>query len=463
MWGTVDDTVSPLLFSGSKLTDSRYQQALDYIYSFIDYERLPGSRSRVNYDLRRMDELLERLGNPHLKSRTIHIAGTKGKGSVAAMIASALTASGYITGLFTSPHLHFYNERIMVNGAPIPDEELVDIVEKVKPEIEAVNRDDRYGQLTTFEITTAIGFTCFAERNVDFQVIEVGLGGRLDATNVVHPDVCVITAISYDHTEVLGNTLAEIAGEKAGIIKPGSVVISSPQAEEADLVIKQVCHENQARLVKVGRDITHNFIGSEYDRQSVTIHGNDADYNLTIPLLGKHQLDNAAVSIAVLEALVAQGFNLTAESIKTGLENVKWEARLQILNRNPLVIADGAHNTESAMRLRQAIEQYFKYKKAILIIGLSADKNSAGIFSELVPIFDTIIVTRSIHPRAMSTDIIVKELSRQGIQASETDDISTALPLALQMAGEEDLICVTGSLFVAAGAIEQITALGLSK
>jgi dihydrofolate synthase/folylpolyglutamate synthase len=202
------------------MIDSRYQQALDYIYSFVDYEREPRLRDATLYDLRRMDELLARLGNPHLKTKSIHIAGTKGKGSVAAMIASSLTASGYVTGLYTSPHLITFNERIRVNDELIPDDEVVALVDRLKPEVTAVNEKATYGLLTTFEIITVLGFAYFAQKAADFQVIEVGLGGRLDATNVIKPEVAVITSISFDHMEVLGHTLREIATEKAGIIKP---------------------------------------------------------------------------------------------------------------------------------------------------------------------------------------------------------------------------------------------------
>ncbi|MCX6003014.1 MAG: Mur ligase family protein, partial [Chloroflexi bacterium] len=223
--------------------DGSYQQALDFIYSFIDYERQRVPNAEALWDLRRVEELLGRLDNPHLKAKTVHIAGSKGKGSVAAMISSVLTTAGYVTGLYTSPHLHSYNERFRVDGKLISDDEIVHLVAQLKPEVEVVNREATYGKLTTFEITTALGFNYFAQRKVAFQVIEVGLGGRLDATNVVKPEVCVITSISLEHTDLLGDTLTAIASEKAGIIKPGSIVVSSSQADEADRVIESVCHK----------------------------------------------------------------------------------------------------------------------------------------------------------------------------------------------------------------------------
>jgi dihydrofolate synthase/folylpolyglutamate synthase len=447
--------------SKDRQTDNNYQQALDYIYSFIDYERQPGPRTRVTYDLRRMDELLDRLGSPHLKARTIHIAGSKGKGSVAAMVASVLTVSGYTTGLFTSPHLHDLNERMRVDWEMVSNEELVALVDKLYPEIEAVNVAATYGRLTTFEILTALGFTHFAQMGVDYQVIEVGLGGRLDATNVVHPEVCVITSISLEHTEVLGNTLAEIATEKAGIIKDGSRVVSSPQADETDTVIAEVCRTHGAELLRVGRDITWHNPRYERERQLFRVKGRLDSYELSIPLLGQYQLDNTTAAVGALEILAEKSPGITAETIRDGMETVQWEGRLQILSHKPLLVVDGAHNADSIQRLRQSLWQYFKFDQAILIIGLSADKDLSAVVSELAPFFDRVIVTRSIHPRAMATAPIVAEFTRNSVQTEETDDISIALPIALDVAGDNDLICVTGSLFVVAGAIEQAGLLGL--
>jgi dihydrofolate synthase/folylpolyglutamate synthase len=444
------------------MIDSRYQQALDYIYSFVDYEKEPRPRDAIYYDLRRMDELLARLGNPHLKTKSVHIAGTKGKGSVAAMIASALAASGYVTGLYTSPHLITFNERIRVNDKLIADDEVVALVDRLKPEVTVVNEKAAYGLLTTFEIMTALSFAYFAQKAVDFQVIEVGLGGRLDATNVITPEVAVITSISYDHTEVLGHTLREIATEKAGIIKPKGIVVTSPQADEAIRVIEQTARDSQAKLIKVGTDVTWQRLGFDATRQSLRVKGRLGSYELTIPLLGAYQLENAATAVAVLEVLVDKGYRVPRDSLTRGLARVNWPGRLQVLNRHPLVVADGAHNPYSAGKLREALQQYFKFDRAILIIGTSADKDIAGIVAELVPLFDRVVVTRSIHPRAMAAAPLVAEFSRHGIKAEAEDDISTALRLALSLAGENDLICVTGSLFVVAGAIEQAKTLGLT-
>jgi dihydrofolate synthase/folylpolyglutamate synthase len=439
-----------------------YQQALDYLYSFIDYESMPRPRDAEHYDLRRMYELLERLGNPHLTARTVHIAGTKGKGSVAAMIASVLTSSGYRTGLYTSPHLHTFNERIRVDGELITDDEITTLVNMLKPEEEAVNKKATYGRLTTFELITVLGFIYFDRKNVDFQVVEVGLGGRLDATNVIQPDLSVITTIGFDHMEVLGNTIAEIAAEKAGIIRQDSIVVSSPQVEAAEKVISGVCAEKNAELIKVGSDITYN--GQEYNiyGQKLKVNGRRNTYELDIPLIGDHQLINAATAVAALEVLAEKGFTITKESMREGLANVKWPGRLQVLSEKPLLVVDGAHTPESARKMRESLKKYFTFDKAVLIIGSSSDKDISGIVEELTPLFKKVVITRSIHPRSMPADNIVKEFRSRGVDTTVFGNFSEALPAALSMAGENDLVCATGSLFIVAGIIEEAEKLGLS-
>jgi len=443
------------------VTDSPLDQALDFIYSLIDYEKQRDYRVKTDWDLRRVDALLAKLGNPHLRAKTIHIAGSKGKGSTAVMTASVLTQAGYKTGLYTSPHLHLFNERIRVDNKLITNDEIVELVAQIKPAVEAVNQEALYGRLTTFEVMTALGFMHFAQKKADFQVVEVGLGGRLDATNVVNPDVCVITPISYEHTDILGKTLAAIAGEKAGIIKTGSVVVSSPPTNEADAVIDTTCRKLEAKLIRVGKDITFQRTRFDDLRQSLIVHGRLRDYEFTIPLLGQYQLSNAAAAIGALEVLMEKGAKIPLQTIIQGMQNVDWEGRLQVLNRHPLVIADGAHNQDSAQKLRQSLEQYFKYEKAILVIGMSSDKDLSGIVRELAPAFSQVIVTRSMHPRAMATAPIAAEFRKHGIAAQETEDIAESMPLALSLVGKNDMICITGSLFIAAGAIEQAMILGL--
>lgn len=432
-----------------------YQQALDYIFSYTDYEKVPMPHDPAFYDLRRMEELLFRLGNPHLAAKSVHIAGTNGKGSVAAMVTAALTASGYTTGLYTSPHLNDLRERFRVNGELITEGELTAVVEKLKPEVEIVNQKATYGELTTFELLTALSFAHFKLKGVDFQVLEVGLGGKFDATNVIQPEVCIITPISFDHTEVLGNALAEIAAEKAGIIKPGSMVVTSPQPDEVAQVIEKTCLDCQAGLVRVGSDVVWQSRGFDSNRQLLRVKGKLGSYKLSIPLLGYYQLENVATAVAALEVLAGKGFNISRDSIISGLAQVSWPGRFQILSHHPLLVVDGAHNPDSARKLKQSLVQYFDFHRAILVIGVSSDKDIAGIVSELVPLFDKVIVTRSRHPRAMALEPLIAAFRRRGVEAQAVEAVSEALSLALNMAGARDLVCVTGSLFVVAEAVEQ--------
>ena len=431
-----------------------YQQVLDYICSYTDYEKVPMPHDPAFYDLRRVDELLAQLGNPHLGARSVHIAGTNGKGSTAAMIASALTAAGYTTGLYTSPHLLTWRERIRVDGKLISEAELAALVERVKPEVEVVNQRATYGELTTFELLTTLGFAYFKLKGVDFQVLEVGMGGKFDATNIINPEVCVITSISFDHTEVLGNSLAEIAAEKAGIIKAGCVVVTSPQPDEVDKVIQETCLGYGVELVRVGSDVTWRGLGSDLNRQLFEVMGRLGSYELSIPLFGQHQLGNAATAVAALEVLAEKGFNISRDSIIDGLARVSWPGRLQILRRRPLIVVDGAHNPDSARKLRQSLEQYFNFDHAILVIGTSSDKDIAGIISELFPLFDKVIVTCSRHPRATAPELLKAEFARHGVETQVAEGVATALSQALALAGDGDLICVAGSLFVVAEAIE---------
>jgi len=439
-----------------------YQQAVEYLFSYTDYEKMPMPHDSAFYDLRRVDELLGQLGNPHLKARSVHITGTNGKGSVAAMVASVLTVSGYTTGLYTSPHLHTWRERIRVDGELISEEELVSLVERVKPEVEAVNRRATYGELTTFELLTALAFAYFGLKEADFQVLEVGMGGRFDATSVITPEVCIIMPISFDHTDVLGSSLAEIAAEKVAIIKPGSFVVTSLQPDEAERVIEEACLGYGAKLVRVGSDVTWQSLGFDLNKQRIQVKGRLDSYEISIPLLGQHQLDNATTAVAALEALVDKGFNISRDSIINGLARVSWPGRLQILSRRPLVVVDGAHNPDGARRLRESLEQYFEFDGTILVTGVSNDKDIAGIVSELAPLFNTVIATRANHPRAMAPELIVAEFRRQGVDARPAGTVSEALSQALTIAGAGDLICVAGSLFVVAEAIEEANRLCLT-
>jgi dihydrofolate synthase/folylpolyglutamate synthase len=429
-----------------------FPAAIDYILSFADYERMP--RSAVVFDLRRIERLLARLSNPQNAAKTVHIAGTKGKGSTAAMLASILKQSGYRTGLYTSPHLLSIRERIQVDGRQISEDEFARLAARIKPEVEAVNTSSDLGELTTYEIITALAFMYFQDRGVVYQVLETGLGGRLDATNVVQPEVCVITSISYDHMDVLGDTLAEIAREKAGIIKSGSTVVTAPQVPEAMNVLEEVCRQQEVKLVRVSSDVSWRRKSISPEKQSFQLKGLKGDYNIEVPLLGEYQLENAATAITAAETLAGRGAVITAEAITSGIAGVNWPGRLQVLRRKPWVIVDGAHNGDSVRRLVTALRQYFTFEKAVVIFGASSDKNIAAMVAELKTFPDRVIVTSSHHPRAVAVEQLVEEFSRENIIPEVSEDVASAVEKALSLAGPADLVCATGSLFLVAEVME---------
>lgn len=437
----------------------QYQAALQYILGFTDYEREPRHAfSPANFDLRRVDALLARLGNPHLAAKTVHIAGTKGKGSTAAMIHSILNAAGFRVGLFTSPHLLDFRERIQVNGQLIPEERLAAIADRMKPEVEAVLAGEAsFGRLTTFELIAALAFSHFAGESVDFQVVETGMGGRLDATNVVRPLVTVITSISLDHTSILGDTIGKIAAEKSGIIKTGSIAVMAPQTRQAEDVITAACRERGVRLLSVGRDVTWRSGEKRTVGQGLTIHGTLDEYEVWIPLIGDHQQENAATAVAAVEALRMSQIDISPATVAAGLRQTLWPGRLQIAetaNGRPLIVVDGAHNGDSASRLRQAIGEYFPSRRVILILGTSSDKDVAAIVGELAPLARLAIVTRSVHPRSADPSSITPLLEAQGVTTLTTPDVGSALMEAKTAAGPDDLILATGSLFVVAEVLQ---------
>ncbi len=427
-----------------------YSEAVEYLLSFTDYEKLPAQAyAGANFDLRRVEALLAELGDPHLASRTVHVAGTKGKGSTVAMIASSLQAAGYRVGLYTSPHLLDIRERFQVDGRLIPQEEMAALVTELRPKVVLVNQTAAFGALTTFELLTALAFMHFRRQRVDFQVLEVGLGGRLDATNVVDPEVCVITSLSLDHTAVLGPSLSDIAREKAGIIKPGKTVVSSPQKREALAVLRATCKSQSARLIEVGRDVTWQVSSRDESGQSVVVGGRQGRYRLWLPLLGDHQAENASVAVGALEAL-----GMDALSIVAGLAGVSWPGRLQVLERRPWLVVDGAHNPYSAEKLAKALGDYFDFERLIFILGASSDKDMAGIAEALAPRATLVLATQSRHPRAADAMKVAGEFRRLGVQAEVAPSLEMALEEARAGAGPKDLICVTGSLFLVAEALE---------
>jgi dihydrofolate synthase/folylpolyglutamate synthase len=433
-----------------------YRQAEQYLNTFVNYEQIPGvSYAQPGYTLRHVEELLNRMGNPQLSARTVHVSGTKGKGSVAAMIAQVLSTSGYKTGLYTSPHLLNLRERIQVNGDLISEDEFAAVMTQIKPFIESMKRDAAFRQLTYFETLTALAFAYFHKKRLDFQVLEVGLGGRLDTTNVVtNPVVCIVTSISLDHTQILGNTLQEIAREEAGIIKHGCWVVLSPQPDEAASVINDICREKEAKVIQVDRDVTWHKLGGDLNHQSLIIKGRLTSYQVSIPLLGDFQLENASVATAASEILASAGFGISTDDIVQGLAQVNWPGRFQILQQHPTVVIDGAHNVASIKRLVHNIKAYFANKQVFLVFGVSCDKDIPGIIDELVSLSPRVIVTQTSHSRATPPSTLATEFARRGIEPEIRESVAEALCRALCQAQTTDVICVTGSLFVVAEALD---------
>ena len=360
-----------------------YRGALRRLLLLVDHERMTTpTRDRVRYDLGRMQALLLRLKNPHLGRPTVHIAGTKGKGSTAAMCASVLSQEGHRTGIYTSPHLHTFRERISRDGVPVSEERFASLVDEVWPELEWVGNHAGLGEVTMFEALTAMAF-CYFREETDVQVLEVGLGGRLDATNLANPRVCAITSLSLDHTSVLGETIQSIAAEKAGIIKHGVPVVTAPQVPEAMDVIESVSREKEAKLVRVGQDLTWTKGVNTSEGQHVEVRGRLSCYDLWTPLLGEHQLENVAVAVGALEVLIEQGMEISHGAFDQGFTRVQWPCRMEVLNRFPLVVCDGAHNPYSVARLMESLPTYFHYDLLTLIFGVSEDKNLKGIVEVL--------------------------------------------------------------------------------
>jgi len=425
-----------------------YADALAYLFGFTDYEKRGlAVYAPEFYDLERQRRLLVLMGEPHRSFQVVHVAGTKGKGSTAAMIESMLRASGRRTGLYTSPHLHTFRERIQVRGELIPEAEVVRLAGEMQPLVAQVPG------ITTFEVMTALAFAWFAEQKVEWAVVEVGLGGRLDATNVVNPAVAVLTSISYDHMAILGDTLTQIAAEKAGIVKPGVPVVSAPQPDEALAVIEQTCRRQGAPLTLVGRDWTWEAGAADLDGQSFTIHhGGQKIPGLWLPLLGEHQLVNATTAVAAISLLPVTNTKLTQADIREGLRTVYWPGRLEILGRAPLVIVDSAHNGDSAQKLMAALRACCCFQRLIIILGASADHVTPELLEALLTSADRAIATRSSHPRAADPAWLQARAGELGFSLEVTETVPQALTLALDGAGPEDLICCTGSVFVAAEA-----------
>jgi dihydrofolate synthase / folylpolyglutamate synthase len=427
-----------------------FAEALSYLENFINYERQPlVPYTRETFDLTEFEHFLARLDDPHRRLKTVVVAGTKGKGSTAAMIASMAQASGLRAGLYTSPHLCSIRERIRVNGEMIAEEVFAALVGGLMPHIEAAGMAGVRRFRTFFEVLTAMAFVHFQRVGVDLAVLEVGMGGRLDATNVATPLVSVVTPISFDHTEVLGDTIPKIAREKAGIIKPYGLAVIAPQRPEAWRVIHDVCVAQGARMVDVARELRWQPLACSWEGSAFDLDGRARSYpGLEIPLAGSHQLLNAATAIATAEELQAQGLPISADGIRRGAKRVQWEGRLETVSRRPWVVLDGAHNRDSARCLREAVTTCFRYRRLILVLGISANKNLQGIIEELTPLAAVTVATRAMVPRAAPPQQVADLAAKWSAQIIVEEDTQRALAQAIAETRQDDLLLVTGSLYL---------------
>jgi len=406
-----------------------YAEAVEYLYSLQKYG--------IKFGLSKTANLLKAFGNPHQGQRYVHIAGTNGKGSVAAMVDSILRTSGLKVGFYSSPHLVRFTERFRINGKEIPPKTAAGLVEELKRVMDPTQPP------TFFEVTTAMGLIYFAREKVDLAVVEVGMGGRLDATNVIRPQVSVITNISFDHQAFLGNTLEEIAGEKAGIIKRGIDLVTAATQPQVLELFRKTCKDKRAPLWRVGQDIRYRAAGNK-----INYYGFDRRLkDLELGLAGTYQHRNAALALSVIELLERRGFRVSEEHIREGLKSAHWPGRLQVVSRNPLTILDGAHNPGAIRCLTEAIRGGFRYKRLILVLGVMADKDVRGVLRGIVPMADHVFFTRPEYYRAAAPETLMQEASSLGRRGEIQPTLAKALESAKRMANREDLILVTGSLF----------------
>ena len=437
-----------------------YKQALNYLFERTDYEKQTVLRYNVTtFNLDRMKKLLSLVDNPHKKIPTAHIAGTKGKGSTCTMLAKMLEANGHKVGLYTSPHVVSIHERVTINGEMISESEMLGLLNRLHDPIEKLVKT---GAPTFFEIMTALAFMYFADKNVDIAIIEAGLGGRLDSTNVIDPKVVGITSISFDHMKQLGTTLELIAKEKAGIIKKGVPVITVPQDVTAMKALKKQANETKAPFSVTGTDIDFS-----YRFESSREHGPHTRICLTtptsrfehlkVPLPGEHQAINCGLALAMLDKLKNCGFKIDDEKAINGLNDIAMIGRMELISQDPRVIVDAAHNAASIKALIQAIGQHVPYDSMVMIFGCNADKDVAGMLEQLQYGADKVIFTRSNNPRAMFPQDLAdmySEICGKMCQTALT--LRDSMAIAQSAVGKEDLICITGSFYLVGQAKTQL-------
>ena len=425
--------------------DQTFRQTLDYIYSFIGNSRSKKQIVKGELPLMSMLQILEEVGNPHKALRVIHVAGTKGKGSTANFIANALIKAGYDVGLYTSPHLIDFCERIQINYQKISPVNIIGLVEEIKPIL------GKYPETNTFEIMTLLAFLYFSRKNVNIAVMEVGLGGRLDPTNVVTPMVSVITSVSYDHMEILGDTLEKIAYEKGGIIKPNIPVVISKQTPEVYTVLKQIALAKEAKFIDTRVEFaTSQPVIENFAQRFSLIDQKGCETEFTIPLLGLHQVENATTAYAALLEVRRQEIEIDEVSISTGFAGVEWMARFEILSHEPTVVIDGAHNVDSIKRLIETVKLTLPNKRIVLLFGASKGKDLPGMLSQLLPLCEHVIFSRSEHPKASEPEVLVELAQSLGYVSQAFKTVEEALNAGLLLMDENKVLLGTGSLFFAA-------------
>ncbi len=445
--------------------DPAYRDALNYLYSFSGESlppRPPADRARK---LPRTRALLAVLGNPERRFRSVLVAGTKGKGSTAAMLDAMARDDGLNTGLYTQPHLHSWRERTCLNGRVIEPEVVVELTAEIRPAVERLTREQpEVGTPTTFEVGTVLTLLAFALAGVRLAVVEVGVGGAHDATNAVEPLLVVLGPISLDHTATLGRTLSEIATEKAGLLRPNGLAVVGHQQPEAVAVIERLARERGARLERLGQEWQWHPEDDAPASGPFTVEGSaDGERRtfrlsgLSLPLLGRHQRDNATLAIAAAHLLGGQGFRIGPGAMRRGLARVDWPGRLQVLRERPWLVVDGAHNGDSALALARALCECLPARRTHLVLGVSEGKDLEGILDGLLPIADRLTVTASAHERAVDPSTLAAAARARGADPTVTPRAEQAIHAAYAQAGPNDLVCVTGSLFLVGEAIQTMS------
>ncbi len=424
-------------FSTRSMKQNSTHEALSYLYGLIP--------TGIKLSLKNISRILRKLGDPQLKIQAIHIAGTNGKGSTAAFAESILRAAGYRVGLYTSPHLIHFSERIQINRHPVPESRLQDLIVRIRKVVEEQNIPT-----TFFEFGTAMAFLYFAEQETDINVIEVGLGGRLDATRLCAGTVSVLTSLSLDHTNYLGNTIQQIAFEKASITKEGGTVFAAIGGGKGVLdVISKTAREKSAKVKLLGEDFRVDKAGQNTSSQAITFIDEEHRFEeLHLPLLGEHQADNAALAIAAcLHQVRSNGRELSEQSIRTGLESTRWDGRLEVVSTHPTVILDCAHNTDAVKKLTASVRKLFSYARVILVLGMMKDKPIGEMLEVLSGFGDLFFLVRPNQVRSEDPKRLRETLSQFGKPSEIVEHIPEALERIRQIAQPDDLVCITGSIF----------------